>query len=83
MSSLRDLLRFFWATRHFRAGLSYSAATRLGLEILTRLPFCASSPQSETPTRSDFALASIMSRTCLLAGASLSRVVGNGPFTVK
>src|SRR5208337_2240224 len=39
--------------------------------------------QSETPTRSVFALASIMSSTRALGGASVSRVVGSGPFTVK
>ena len=39
--------------------------------------------QRETPTRSVFALASIISSTRVLGGASLSRVVGSGPFAVK
>jgi hypothetical protein len=39
--------------------------------------------QLETPTRSVFALVSIISITRSLAGASVSRVVGSGPFTVK
>jgi hypothetical protein len=40
-------------------------------------------PQRETSTRSVLALASIISITRSLAGASLSRVVGSGPLTVK
>ncbi len=39
--------------------------------------------QPETPTRSVFALASIISSTRSLGEASDSRVVGKGPFTVK
>ena len=38
--------------------------------------------QPETPTRSVFALASIISSTRSLGEASVSRVVGSGPFTV-
>ena len=38
--------------------------------------------QPETPTRSVFALVSIISRTRSLGEASVSRVVGSGPFTV-
>src|SRR5579871_5761216 len=37
----------------------------------------------ETSTRSVLALDSIISSTCSLGGASLSRVVGSGPLTVK
>jgi hypothetical protein len=39
-------------------------------------------PQSATPMPSDFALASTISRTWRLGAASVSRVVGSGPFTV-
>ena len=62
------------------------AISRAGITTLKAIVFLGRADyglQSETPTRSPLALASIISSTCRLAGASLSLVVASGPFTVK
>ena len=64
------------------------AISRAGMTTLKAIVFYVGEGphdglQPETPTRSVFALASIISSTRSLGEASVSRVVGSGPFTVK
>ncbi len=63
------------------------AISRAGITTLKAMVFYGGGLdyglQPETPTRSVFALASIISMTRSLGGASVSRMVGNGPLTVK